>query len=290
MALSTVFFDAFWPVLSILGGRFMNPFVFTAICTLCASVVFLGLMVVRRKLHELLIRDAWFPLFMTSLILVAILHPMIGLSMTYTTAGNAAIVMLIEVLYSFLFFGLILGQERYTPAALFGAACMVLGAVMLLFRGSFDPQLGDLMLLGVMALAPVGNWFQQKTRALISTETLLFVRSVIGASLALLISFFFVAPPSVHVLLSAWPFICANTLLVFVLARISWVESIARITVPHALTIRTLTPAFVIVIAFFILGEVPTWWQVAGFLPMAGGAWLILNKDFLRTKMATTAK
>jgi drug/metabolite transporter (DMT)-like permease len=249
--------------------------------TLLAAPIFLTMMIFRGKLQELTNKAAWIPMLGTSLFLVAILHPVMAIGMSQTAAGNASIVGMVEVLYSFLFFGFFLRIEKYSKHAFFGAALMVFGALLLLFHGNFQPHLGDIILIGSLWLAPIGNFFQQQARKLVSTETLLFVRSFIGASLALFAGSFFVPWPSFANLMAVWPYMLVNALLIFGLQKIIWVESINRIPVAKALTLRSLTPAVTIFLAFFILHEQPNWWQILGFLPMAIGAYLILNKDFL---------
>lgn len=276
-------FEAFWPILSILSAHSIAPFLFTAISTLCAAPIFLFLMITRGKLYELKKKTAWLPMLGTAVFLVAILHPLMAVAMNYTTAGNSSIVAMIEVFYSFVFFGFFLKVEKYSKHAFLGAVLMVFGAVLLLFRGNFEPKTGDLILLGIMWLAPIGNFFQQKARKLVSTETLLFVRSLVGGSIALAIGAIFFQWPSLENMETVWPYIFINALLIFGLQKIIWVESINRIPVAKALTLRSITPAVTILLAFFILQEQPNWWQILGFFPMAIGAYCILNKDFLHS-------
>lgn len=273
--------ESLWPILSIISAGSVHPFLFTAMSTLLAAPIFFVLMIMRNRLSELKKKEAWLPMLGTALFLVAILHPIITVGMNHSTAGNASIVMMVEIFYSFIFFGLILRIERYSIYAFLGAGLMILGALSLLFHGNFDPQLGDIILLFAMALAPIGNFFQQRARKLVSTETLLFVRSLVGGSLALFIGHFFFPWPSFVNFIDIWPYMLMNALVIFGFQKIIWVESINRIPVAKALTLRSITPALTILLAFFVLNEHPSWWQLLGFFPMAMGAYLILNKDFL---------
>lgn len=281
LALSNVVIGALGPVVFIYSFRTLPPLYSMACGTLLAACFFALIVTVRRRWSDLFNRHAWRPLLFSTLLIAVACHTLMFLGYAHTTAGNASIIALVEILFSFVFFGVILRRERYTRHALFGAGLMLVGVLVLLVRERFAFHLGDLIIIAGLLFAPPGNYFQQQTRRLVSAEILLFSRSVVGGCVMLAIAFLIDPFPTFATLSIAWPMMLFNGLVTLGVLKIVWIESIHRIPVAKALMLSTLTPAFTLVFAFLMLGEVPNWWQVAGFLPMLVGSYLITNKDFL---------
>lgn len=288
--ISTMLLWGFFPIVSILAYQHVTA-LFTAVTMTIISSVFFGLvMLARKRFAELSIRAAWRPILWTTFYIVVVTYTLLFFGYAHTTAGSGSIVALSQVLFSIIFFGLVLRTEKYTREALFGSLLMLVGAAIVLFQGSFSLEWGNWLILLAMITAPIGNYYQQQARRLISAETLLFVRSLLGSIFLLPFFFFFDSFEHQTNIAAAIPVLIIGGVLILGLAKIFWIESIHRISVAKAVSLENFSPFITLIAAFFILGEVPTWWQVAGFLPMLAGAWIILNKDFLHTKLAEVSE
>lgn len=196
----------------------------------------------------------------------------------YTTAGNASIFLLMEILFSFLYFGL-WHKEEFTKAHILGALVMATGALFVLFPGEFSLNKGDLLIIAGTAFGPIGNYFQQKARKQLSTETMLMVRNLITIPIiAILIVFTRQTIPSFEEFRAVLPWLIISGTVVFGLSKILWIEAIHRISVSKAVSLNTICPGLTLVFAYFLLNEIPTLWQIAGFVPMLIGAILITRK------------
>ena len=225
------------------------------------------------------------PMLWATLLISVAFYSLLFTGLKYTTAGNASLLMMSEVAYTFVVMHFI-NHERYNRIAVKGALLMMLGAVLVIFPGTFVPNWGDLIILGACALPPMGNYFQKQARKTLTSTQMLLIRSVLGAVFLFALSavlegnlignFQLVQP--YWWLLAMFAFVC------FVLNKIFFFESMHRL--PIALTIAVticLLPVFTIVLAYFILGEVPTWWQIGGLVPLCMGVWLVLfKKDIFR--------
>lgn len=275
-----------FPVLTKILYKTLPPIASLAWISLCTAIFFFILVLVRKRFSEFTIRQAWFPMFMNALILGIVFYALYFWGLQHTSAGNASILGLFEILSSFLFFGLILRIEKYTASALVGATLLTLGTFLVLFREGLHINSGDLLILTGFSIAPLGNYYQQKARKLVSAETLLFVRIFISSIVLFILSAWTETSPSATALINQFPIIMFMGVIILGVAKLLWIESIHRIPVAKSVSINAVSPALTLAAAFFMLHEVPNWWQILGFIPMLIGAYLILNKDFLHPHTA----
>ena len=269
-----------FPVLALLAYNFLSPLKVLAWSTFFASIFFGLLLFLQKRWKEIFVREAWLPILILTLI-SGILYPTFYfLGLRFTTAGNAAIVAQMEIVFSFLFFGLILKREKYTMFAVVGAALMFAGVIAVFFSGKFTINPGDALILFATMIAPISNNFQQKARKKVSAVTLLFLRSLI-ASIFLFCFANFWQETGVNNLTKALPLLLINGIFVFGLSKIFWIEAIHRIPVAKAISLNAITPIFTLIYAFFLLHEVPTIWQFIALPLIIGGGILLTRKNFL---------
>ena len=65
---------------------------------------------------------------------------------------------------------------------------MIVGAVLVLFPDASGPNAGDLIIFAIYAIPPLGNYAAQQARKLVSSTTMMFVRSLVAS-----LSFFLIA-------------------------------------------------------------------------------------------------
>ena len=270
------------PIVAVFAYRFASPLFVLALSNFLAILFFSVLLTIQRKWKELRVRKAWKLMLLAGLINGVFYYVIYFMALHYTSPGNVAIIAEMEIWSSFIFFGLILRQEKYTRSALLGSLLMFIGVILVIFSGSFKSvNFGDILILFSSMLIPAGNYFQQKLRKYVSSTTLLFARSLIAFPFLFAIALIFSELPSYKNFVLALPLLAVSGFLIFGLARIFWIEAIHRISVAKARSIYTFASVFTLIYAYLFLGESPTIWQLAGLVPIIIGVILITSKNFL---------
>lgn len=268
---------SFFPIITLLIYQYISPLFTLALGNLFAIFFFGIIIVFRKKWHEFKNKSGIKDVFIAS-IFISLLWIFVFIGLQKTTAGNASIILLMEILFSFLYFG-ILHKEKFTISHILGATIMIIGAMFILFPGKIELKSGDLIILIGTMFPPIGNYFQQKARKKLSAETLLFSRNLISLPIIFLLAYFLKEPiPTLIKLQNAILLLVINGFFMFGISKILWIEGIHRISISKAISFNTISPAFTLIFAYFLLNEIPTPWQLLGFLPILIGGILITKK------------
>jgi len=267
-----------FPVITILTFGTIMPLYSAAISTLVAAAFFAGVLTVKRQWHHLLRRQAWGSILLASLFIGLLFYVFMFTGLRYTTAGNASILGLMEVFFSFVILGVILRHEPLLPAHLLGGILMVIGAGLILLPDMSGWQQGNLLVIAATFFAPWGNKYAQQARKMVSAEAIMFCRSILGGLFLLLFASFFETAPSWAALRASTGFLLVNGVFLLGLSKIFWLEGIARLPITKAISLGSLAPAFTLTIAYFVLHEQVTAMQVLGFLPIAFGVYLLTKR------------
>lgn len=277
MVVAAVFIWSFFPIINIFIYQQISPIFTLILGNLFACLFFLTLMIVRKKFYELKNKKGLVNIA-TATFFLSIMWMFVFSGIKHTTAGNASIILLMEIFFSFLYFG-IWHKEKFSLSHITGVIIMAIGAIIILFPGEIKLNLGDLLVLVGAFFAPLANYFQQKSRKEISAETLLFVRYLISFPFILIVTFFLKEQaPSLIAITNVLPLLLINGIAMFGISKLLWIESIHRISVTKAASFGPFAPAFTLIFAYFLLNEIPTFWQLSGFIPILIGAILITKK------------
>lgn len=265
---------ALFPIMIILSISFVPP-IFALGISLLFAAGFMGVVLtVRGEWHQAKVGGVMRDILASTFLISVLFYLLFFIGLKSTSAGNASIMALMEVFFTMLILGL-WKKEKQTLTSAGGGALMVAGAVLVLFHGEFSINNGDFIILLATAMCPAGNYFMKRARKKVGTVYILFVRSLIAGMFLLGVSFFVEETPvALEVYGSIW-FLLINGVVLLGFSKILWVEAIHRISVTKAISLITLGPPFTLIFAFFILGEVPTVWQIAGFVPIAVGVWVV---------------
>lgn len=275
---------AAFPIVSFATYRFISP-IFVAAWSTFFSAVFFGVLVLfQKKWEEFRNREIWKPILWATFLIAVVYYALFFSGLQKTSVGNAAIIMQMEVWFSFVFFGLILRKEKYSRAAFFGATAMFLGIFLVLSRGNFEFNRGDLLILLAAGVPPAGNYFQQIARQKVSAVTLLFIRSLLATPFLFLIAQFFESSLPQN-FTAALPFLLFNGILLFGFSKVLFIEGIHRIPVAKAVSLNTLVPIFTLFYTFIFFQEMPTVWQLVGLPFVVVGVVLITRNNFLQTPL-----
>ena len=266
-----------FPVLTLLSLNSLTPLTTAGLSFTFAAGFFAVTLSLRRRWHEIMVRSAWRDIFLTTFFIVGLHYGGVFIGSAYTTAGNISILLLMEVFFSFLILNL-WGKERFHGRGAIGGALMMAGAGLVLFKGQFHLNGGDLIIFIAVVFAPIGNFFSQRARQQVGSDTILFLRSVAGGVFYLSAALLFDPPRLAEIRFHSIWFAALNGFFLFGLSKIFWIEAIHRIPISKAVSLGAVTPALTLLFAYLILGDTPTFWQIGGLIPIIAGVQLLTSK------------
>lgn len=266
-----------FPIITILSLNRLEPLTSLAWSTLCATVFFAIMISFRKRWREITNPTALKFILLNALFIGVLLYGFIFYGLQNTSAGNAAIIGQTEVFFSYIFFHL-WRRDFIPPAHIIGAVLVLLGAVIVLSPSFTNLQIGDLFILIGLFFAPFGNFFQQRARKLVSSETIMFGRSAISVPVLFVGALLLGEHSGSTDLKYSFVYIGINGLFLLGLSKIFWIEAIHRISVTKANALSCINPLFTLFFAWLILHDTPTSWQLLSFIPMSVGVLLLGTK------------
>lgn len=275
--LGAVFWGLF-PVLTILSFNHILPLASLAWSTLFSAMSFAIVLSIRGNWKEVKNFDALKDILWVTFFLSILYYSFYFSGLRYTSAGNSSIVALTEVFFSFLFFHL-WRKDYISWQHITGSILMLSGAVIVLSPNLTGFRIGDLLILSAAFVAPFGNFFQQRARKQVSSETILFMRNIIATPI------FFIAAYSLHQSASTFDlkqslfFIFLNGFILLGFSKILWIEGIHRISVTKSNALSSISPLVTLFFAWLFLHNIPTKLQIFSVIPMIFGVILLgMNK------------
>lgn len=266
-----------FPIITILSYHAVSPFLSLTISSLFAAILFAGIVSIKKKWYELNNRRALINILLATLFTGILYYLLLFLGLQFTSPGNASIVSLTETFFSFLFFH-VLRKEHLPRIHILGALFIVFGAFIVLAPNLSSFHLGDLLVLCASAIAPFGNFFAQRARKEVTTEMIMFVRSLIASAVIFLLILVLREQIIISTIQKSLFFLILNGILLLGLSKILWIDGIHRISVPKANALGSTTPILTLIFAWIILNQVPTWWQLFSILPICAGVVLLSKK------------
>ena len=153
-------FEGWLPIITIMVLQTMTPIFAYSFTLIFVIMFFLVLVLVEKKVGEFFYWSAWPDLLLSSFF-ITLMFICMFIGLVYTTAGNMAVLIFLQVLFSFLYFN-VLGHEPFSRIHLFGAVLMTCGALIILFPEQIHLNVGDLLILLASAIAPIANHFQKR--------------------------------------------------------------------------------------------------------------------------------
>ncbi|MBU0757613.1 MAG: DMT family transporter [Nanoarchaeota archaeon] len=284
LGILTFFINSFFPIFSVLALLKVLPLFTAAFSVFFQLIFFAALFVIQNRWKELKKTKAWKYIAVTTFTNTILATILLFFGLQKTTAGNASLVLLMEILFSFLFLG-ILKKEKVTRQNIIGVIIMMIGATIIFFPKTTGINSGDFLILLCTILYPIGNYMQQKVRKEISTTTIMLLRSILGSLFLFIFAYIYSTPPTIVDLRQSALFLAANGILFFGIVNILWLEAIHRIPITKAISFSTMTPVFTMMFSYFILKEIPTIYQILGAVPIIIGAHLVIKKKELNIKI-----
>lgn len=263
-----------FPVITALSLNTISPLISLGWSTLFAAVFFGLVILLRKKTYELRKKSAYYDLIMTSLLMGVVMYLFYFFGLRTTSAGNASLIALSEVFFSFLLFN-IFKKEYISGVHLAGAALILTGAAIVLYPNMTDFRNGDLLIMGAAFTAPFGNYYVKKAREKVSSETIMFVRSSVSAIVVFALIFILGTDFTMAEIKTSLLFLAVNGVLLLGLSKMLWIEAAHRISVTKAVAISSISPLITMLTAWMFMKDAPTGFQLLSFLPMFFGVILL---------------
>ncbi len=265
--------ESWFPIFSIVAMSYIGALHTYTYSLLIALVFFIMIMFKRDRFKELKNKEAYKDLLLTSFWITS-LFALVFIGMRYTTAGNMAVIIFLQLLFSYLYFNLF-GKEKMHALHLWGAFIMGVGALIILIPDELTFNKGDLLILVAAAIAPVANLYQKRAREFCSSETILGFRTFVGLPFIALMAWAFEPAVEYNAFLSALPSLLFIGILIYVVSKIMWIEALHRTSITKLSAMLGLVPMMTLIFAYFYLHEVPELRQVLGIIPILAGGYLL---------------
>ncbi len=265
--------ESWFPILSIVSMSYVGALHTYMYSLMIAFFFYIAIMYKRQRFVELKNKAAYKDLLLTTFWITTI-FTLIFIGMRYTTAGNMAVIVFLQVLFSYLYFN-VWGKEKMDKMHLIGVLIMSMGALIVLIPENMNFNIGDWLILLASAIAPLANLYQKRARNYCSAETILGFRTIVGFPFVALFAFFFEPAVSSENFMSALPYLFLIATGIYVAAKIMWIEALNRISITKLSAMLALLPVFTLFFAYLYLDEVPEFRQMIGIIPILLGGYLI---------------
>ncbi|MBI5754882.1 DMT family transporter [Candidatus Peregrinibacteria bacterium] len=266
-----------FPILTNFGAKRMPPIWYAAVISLLSAVFLFFYLATHKGLRELFVKKVWPWILGVTLFIVIIPNFLIFTSAKYTSGINTAMLLQTEVIFTFLFCWIFLG-EKITRKKIIGAFIVFIGTMAILYQGKFELNIGDLGIIAATTLYPLGNFCAKKALKMVSPATILFVRQFLGGMTLLSLSFVLENWSQTDLLFRQNAgIILVNGIFIMAISRIWWYEGLKRVSLSTVASLSS-APAFSLLFAVFFFSEIPTLYQLAGFVIVMAGL-LVLTRS-----------
>lgn len=270
------FLESLFPIISIFSITLIGSIYSYAFVILIATFVLTTILIYKKEFHSLFCKQAQKDLLLTSFF-ITLLFLLLFVAMRYTTAGNVALLLFMQLLFSYLYFNLF-GSQKMTLLHTIGAALMGMGSVIILFKGSLHFNIGDLLALIAAAIAPIANIYQRNARSYVSSVTILTYRNIVALPVVGFLAVSIEPSITMNAFIKALPYLLINGIFIYVIAKILWVEALHRISITKMSAMLAFAPIFTLILAKFFLNENLNIQQVLGVIPIILGGYLITKR------------
>ncbi|MFA6973280.1 MAG: DMT family transporter [Parcubacteria group bacterium] len=198
------------------------------------------------------------------------------IALSLTSPQNVALISMTEAAFSFIIIGWIAKKEPVSRNHFFGAMLMLFAAGVVLFNNhQASINIGDLLMLCAVIIAPIGNIFAKRALHQVSLYYLLFLRSLTGAIIFFVASLIFEKTIPLEVILKSSPYLLYSGLVFLGLMKMINLFSFKKTSVTHTISFNSLAPVFTFIFAWMILKNAPSTVQIFAIIPSLLGLFLL---------------
>lgn len=269
--------ESWFPIFSLFSIALVGAMFSFALSVSIATIIFVSLVIYQKKLPELFQKNARKDLLLTTFF-INLLFLLAFTGLQYTTAGNMAVIIFMQLFFAYLYFN-VFGDHKLSTTHTLGAVIMGVGALTVLIPDDLSLNRGDLIIFVAAALAPFANLYQKRARTYVSSEAILAFRNVVALPILFAIAFISEPIPSQEKLLESAPYILAIGFLVLGLSKVLYIEALHRISITKVSAMLALIPLFTLIFAYYTLNETPDLRQILGIIPILIGGYLITKPE-----------
>jgi len=275
-----VFIHGALPILGKYGVSLVHPLFFAALTNLIAATGLIIFILFRKiPIRTLLDKRFFLSLLFIGFFGTTISNILFFYGVRLTSGINSAILLQIEPIYA-LFIGYILLNEKVTLRQIITTIIIIFGTLLVVYQGTLTLNWGDLLVLGTPLGYQIGHFFSKRLLNQYDLNPLFIAagRTLYGGIFLFVIS----QMAGVHEFdrlkeMNILGILIFYGIVIYALTYYTFYESIKRINLSKASAIISAYPAVSIILAWFILSEIPDFYQMSGFLTILLGIVYLSN-------------
>lgn len=269
LSVSIILWSLF-PILTKFSFSSIPPLWTASLSTLTAAVFFAIVITGKKTWSEYKTCRVWSALITTSLLIGVIQYGLIFYGLQYTSASNASVCCVAEVLFATIIMRYI-NSEKLSIIQYIGMILMVLGVLAVVLPSAQGVNIGDIIIICSYALSPIGNLFAQRAREQLSSAHIMFFRSMLAGIFLTGIAICFEAEWAFGEWPNWLPLVLINGIIMFGITKLLWVEALHYLPVTLATSLIGVGPFLTMIFAVLILGEQSSLLQWLGLIPLILG-------------------
>lgn len=279
--LSQAAINGLLPIIATYSTRIVQPVMFAGISALVAGISLLIYLLLTKEISELKSKKALPDILGVTIFIVIVPSIFLYMGASMTSSINVAILAQTELLFTWIICGLFF-NETINLQKIAAALIVVIGATMVLYNGSFQLKIGDVLIIAAHVFYPIGNIFAKKALKITTPMAIVFYRNIIGGTVLVLLGLLFgklgIGASIANIQITIILLLLVNGILLNVISKILWYKGLKKIEISKAVSIGMSLPAFSLIYAFLFLNEIPTVYQLTGFLIIILGLLTLTRK------------
>ncbi len=263
----TIFLAGSLPIVAKYGVGIINPLFFATSCSLVAGICLFIVTLIKGNWKILFLKKYLFYFLIIGFFGITLSNILFFYGVTLTSGINSAILLQIEPIYS-LFIGYIFLNERITLKQIIFTLVIILGTLTVLYKGNFKVNWGDYLVLFTPLCWQITHLQSKKLMAKdknISPLIIATVRTLYGGVLLFIVNYIWGVNQFNRLNDTKILFIIFfQGIAGFALQYSVWYEAIKRINLSKATALVCIYPVFSIILAWFVLKEIPVINQLIG--------------------------
>lgn len=268
-----------FPIFINQASKVFPMMIFAGVTTYIGAIFHIGILISRKKLVQHLPWKAWGYISGVTLCnsILALLFIFAGTR--YTSGINTALLTQSEMLFSFIFFRVLVG-EHISLRQIIGATSVLTGTVIVLYNGTFTLNPGDILIVIGSMFFPIGNICAKKALEFASSSYVLAIRHLVGGTVFLVLALMYedltlqvLSLFKEHALL-----VMFYGIAVLVISKLCWYEGLKALALPKAVSIMLAYPISSVMFAAVFFQEIPTVYQLLGMCITIIGLFILVKR------------
>lgn len=269
-----------FPIFINQAARVFPIMFFAGVSTFIGAIAHIMLLVVRRRFRQHLSWKTWGYIAGVTLCNSVLALLFIFAGTRYTSGINTALLLQSEMLFSFLFFRVLVG-EHISKRQIIGALGVLLGTLTVLYNGSFSLNAGDLLIVLGTGFYPVGNLCAKKALETATSSFVLAIRHVVGGTVFCVLAYLYedITIQTFTLLKEHASLVIFYGVVVLVISKLFWYEGLRTLALSKAVSIILAYPIFSVIFAILFFSEIPTVYQILGMCITIAGLFILVKRS-----------